>query len=269
MTLPFGQQSFPEIYEQALVQPLFRPFAERLVDEIRPAPGERVLDVACGTGIVARLARERLGRNGAVVGVDVNAGMLAVARRVAADIEWREGDATALPVGEGEQFDVVTCHQGLQFFADRLAALRHMRRAMKPGGRLAIGTWRPEDEVPFGRALREVAERRVGPIMDRRHSLGDSAAVAGLLTDAGFGAVRCDVVSHPVRFADGNVFVRLNAMALVGMSAAGKDMDEAERSRAIEAIVQDSAPVLRDHTDADGLRFDIATTLATATSKPN
>src|SRR5690349_7068610 len=143
MSLPFAQQSFPEMYEQALVGPMFSLWADPLLDEAGLGPGDRVLDVACGTGIVARRARARLGAAGTVVGVDINPGMLAIARRVAPDVEWREGSASALPLQPNERFDVVTCQQGLQFVPDRGAAVHEFRRALAPTGRVAISTWRP------------------------------------------------------------------------------------------------------------------------------
>jgi SAM-dependent methyltransferase len=96
MTLPFAQLSFPGIYERALVGPLFRPFASQLLDALAPTTGEALLDVACGTGITARLAKSRVG-GGRVVGVDVNPGMLAVARSIDPSIDWREGDGDLSP----------------------------------------------------------------------------------------------------------------------------------------------------------------------------
>jgi ubiquinone/menaquinone biosynthesis C-methylase UbiE len=266
MSLPFAQVSFAEMYERELARPLFQPFAEAALDAVKPAPGERVLDVACGTGIVARLARQRVGADGVVVGVDVNPGMLAVARSVAPDVEWREGNALELPVRSGEQFDVVLCHQGLQFFPDKRVAVGHMRRALLPGGRLAVATWCSDDTTPFGRELRTVAEHHVGPIADRRHGFGDEQGVASLLRDAGFQNVRTQRVTRTVRFREGAVFVRLNAMALVGMSAAPKEMSEGERERLTSAILKDSEPVLRRYSNAEGLAFEIASTLAVATT---
>jgi SAM-dependent methyltransferase len=151
MSLPIyamNQASFPEMYERWLVGPLFRPCAELTLDELMLSPRDRVLDIACGTGIVARLAKERLGKSGAVVGIDVSAGMLAVARPAAPDIDWREGDANALPLRGDERFDIVVCQQGLQFFSDKTAAAAEMRRALAQGGRLAVATWRPDEEIP-------------------------------------------------------------------------------------------------------------------------
>ena len=110
MVLPsyaMNQPTFPEMYEKWLVGPLFRPWAEIALDEVNLAEGDRLLDIACGTGIVARTACERLGNAaGFVVGIDLSMDMLAVAKKAAPAIDWREGNAVALPLHEGEQFDV-------------------------------------------------------------------------------------------------------------------------------------------------------------------
>jgi ubiquinone/menaquinone biosynthesis C-methylase UbiE len=260
---PFAQSSFPETYERELVGPLFRPWAELMLDDAGLAAGDRVLDVACGTGIVARLARERVGGTGRVVGVDLSPLMLAVARRVGPGIEWREGDAGALPLRDNEQFDVVVCQQGLQFFPDKPAAARELRRGLAPGGRLAVSTWRPDEELLVLRELRRVAERHVGPIPDRRHSFGEAGPLEALLRDAGFREVRSKTLSRTIRFKDGNVFVRLNAMALVGMSASGKEMGDQDKERTVRAIVHDSAGVVRSNTDEACFAFEIGANVVT------
>lgn len=265
MSIPFAQASFPEMYEQRLVEPLFRPWADLMLDEVGLRATDRVLDVACGTGIVARRAKARIGESGTVVGVDVSGLMLEVARRVAPEIDWREGDAAALPLRNGEQFDVVICQQGLQFFTDRCAPVREMHRALASGGRLAISTWRPDDEVPLGRQLRRIAERHLGPVVDRRHCFGETGPLVAVLRDAGFHDVTAKTVSKVVRFPDGNVFVRMNAMALIGMSQAGKTMSDEERQRLVQTIVQDSDDVRRRYSDGEALAFEISSNIATAT----
>jgi ubiquinone/menaquinone biosynthesis C-methylase UbiE len=262
MSIPFAQLSFPELYEQALVQPLFRPFAEAMIDELVIKPGDRVLDVACGTGIVARLAYERA--RSQVVGIDLSPPMVALARQIASNIEFREGDATALPLQSNEVFDVVTCHQGFQFFPNRLAAARQMRRALAPGGRAAVATWCNDEEYPFLRALRAVVERYLGSIADRRHSLHNEDELANTLRAGGFEDVRVSKVHRWVRFADGAVFVRMNAMALIGMSANGKDMTDVERDRAMSAIMAESQDVLRSQSDGPGLAYELGTNIAIA-----
>ena len=267
MTLPSSATNHPnfaEIYEQALVPHLFRPWAEVLLDQVQLSAGDRVLDIACGTGIGARLAKERLGSGGQVVGVDQSQPMLAVARAVAPSIDWREGNAGALPVDDRTKFDVVLCHQGLQFFPDRPAAVREMRRVLASGGRMAIATWRPVEESPMVRELGGVAERHLGPIVDQRHAFGDGNAIAVLLTDAGLNDISVRTMTRLLRLPDATLFVRLNAMALVGMSSAGKTMDEEKKAQVVSAIVADSGDVIARYADGEGLAFHLGSNVATA-----
>lgn len=257
--------NFAAIYEQFLVGPLFRPWAETIVARVRPVPGDRVLDVACGTGIVARTVRSRVGPDVTVVGVDVSPGMLAVARDRAPDVDWREGNAMDLPLADDERFDVVVCHQGLQFFPDRTAGARQFRRALVPGGRLAVATWRPDDEIPLFREMRSVAERHLGPIADQRHAFADADRLAELLVDAGFHDVEVETLGDTTRFEDGPTFARLNTMALVGMSPAAKAMDDVQRAGVVEAIVEQCVrQVLAHYADGGGIAFANRTNLATA-----
>jgi ubiquinone/menaquinone biosynthesis C-methylase UbiE len=129
-----------EVYERALVPAVFAPWAPMVVALGDPKPGERVLDVACGTGVVARVASQGVGPAGTVVGLDLNPGMLAVAASSAAGqaatgapIRWQEASATKMPLPDAS-FDIVYCQLGLQFFPDRAAALREMHRVLAPGG---------------------------------------------------------------------------------------------------------------------------------------
>ena len=186
------------------------------------------------------MARERLGPEARIVGVDVAPAMLAVARTVDPTIDWREGNAVSLPVSAGEHFTVLTCHQGLQFMPDKPAAIREMRRVLAPGGRIAIATWRSLEDIPGMRDLNEVAERHVGRIVDSRHAFGDATELSNLLIDAGFGDVNVQTLAHDVQFADGALFARLNAMAVIGMSEKGKTMSEAERGELAGRIAADS-----------------------------
>ena len=267
MTLPsyaMNQKTFPEMYERWLVEPLFRPWAEATLDELELSPGDRVLDIACGTGIVARVAQERLDDAGYIVGIDISPDMLAVARAVAPRIDWRVGNAGDLPLHDSEGFDVVICQQGLQFFPDKPAAAAQMRRALTKGGRLAVATWRSDDEISFFRELRRIAEHHLGIIADQRYSFGDAAALEALLWGAGFHEVRSRTISRTIRFRDDAPFLRMNTMALVGMSAAGKNMDDQERKRVVEEIVSESAPTLEPYSDGSELAFELSTNLATA-----
>ena len=260
----FAAMTFTEIYERVLVGPLFRPFAEELIARLQPRQSDSVIDVACGTGIVARVARAKLGPGARIVGVDVAPAMLAVARNVDPTIDWREGNVTSLPVAEGERFSVLTCHQGLQFFPDKAAAAREMHRVLAPGGRVAIATWWTLKDLPIALELNDNAERHVGKIVDARHSFGNPDVLKALLTDAGFHDAGVDTFSHDVRFGDGALYARLNAMAVIGMSEKGKTLNEAERGELAARIAADSQDVIARSTKNGAWVFPLATNIATA-----
>jgi ubiquinone/menaquinone biosynthesis C-methylase UbiE len=260
----FVATTFTEIYERVLVGPLFRPFAEELIARVGLERGDSVIDVACGTGIVARIARERLGHEARIVGADVSPAMLAVARAVDPSIDWREGNAVALPVGAGEQFTVLTCHQGLQFMPDKPAAIREMRRVLAPRGRVAIATWSSLEDIPGMRALNAIAEHHVGVIVDSRHSFGDGNALKHLMVDAGFDNVNVATHAHDVQFVDGALFARLNAMAVIGMSDKGKTMSEVERGELAARIAEESRDAIAKATKNGIFVIRLATNIATA-----
>ena len=179
-------------YERYFVPAIGAPLANDLIELAELRPGERVLDVACGTGVVTRLAAERVG-GGAVAGLDVNPGMLQVARQASGDkaIEWHEASAEALPLGDGT-FDVVLCQMGLQFVPDRLGAVREMRRVLVPGGRVVLNV--PGPTPPPIAVLEQALRRHIGPeaggFVATVFSLHDSEEVGELLEAADFSEVR-------------------------------------------------------------------------------
>ena len=190
--------SAPENYERYFVPVIGAPLATDLIDTAALRPGERVLDVACGTGVVARLAAERVGAAGTVAALDINPGMLAVARSIAPpgrSIEWFETSAEAMPLPD-EAFDVVLCQLGLQFFPDQPAALREMRRVLAPGGRLAIKVVGPAPRifVILAEALARHINPEVGAFMRLVFSLHETGNLQRLMSDAGFRevAIRSD-----------------------------------------------------------------------------
>lgn len=131
-------------YERVTARHILAPWAPSLVDAARITDGARVLDLACGTGIVTRIAAQRAGPRGHVTGVDLNAGMIAVARSLpapeGASVEWLEGSALGIPLPDSS-VGIVLCQQGFQFFPDKPLAMREMRRVLEPGGRLALSVW--------------------------------------------------------------------------------------------------------------------------------
>lgn len=180
-----------EIYEKVRVPGEFEQLARMLLDRVGPERGQTVLDVACGTGIVARLAAERVGESGHVTGLDRDSAMLAVARanapRACAPLAWRVGDALALPFAAGA-FDVVLCQQGLQFFPDRLGALREMKRVLAPGGRFGTCLWQSSDFDPFTIAAGEALARHVSreAAEQATYTYGDADELRALIEAAGF-----------------------------------------------------------------------------------
>lgn len=186
-----------ENYERYLVPAIGEPSARRVVEAAAPREGDRVLDVACGTGIAARLAAERVGGTGAVAGVDPTPPMLEVARSLSPGIDWRSGTAELLPFDDGA-FDAVVCSLGFQFFADRAGALREMRRVLAPGGRMALCT--PGPTPPLMAAIEESLVRYIGPeasaFVRGVFSVHDTGQVRRLVDQAGFADV--EVTAGPL-----------------------------------------------------------------------
>lgn len=235
--------SAAEIYERFLVPPLFAPWADDLIDRAMVGPGDRVLDVACGTGIVARRAAARTGA-GAVTGLDISRGMLAVARTTETDgpdITWVEGDALRLPFPD-RSFEVVFCQQGLQFFPDRRQAIAEMYRVLVPGGRVAISVWRGVEDNPYGEAVATAVARRVGNAAAGEVRSPFSAAVgdglADLLTGAGFTEVRAETVTLPMREPDLPALVEADVMAYPATGAAIAAWPASRRRALVAEIVE-------------------------------
>ncbi|HET7875872.1 MAG TPA: methyltransferase domain-containing protein, partial [Methylomirabilota bacterium] len=205
--------SFAENYERYLVPAIFGPWARDLLDLAIPKPGERLLDVACGSGIAARLAAERVGPTGSVVGVDIDPAMLVVARKAfgAAKIDWRQADATALPL-EDRSFDVVICQEGLQYIADRAAALREMHRVLVPRGRLAVSCWRPIEYSPGFLALAEVLAEHAGAeaaaLAAAPFAFWDVGGLRAVILRAGFEIVSTFDAVRTLHFPSCEEFVR-------------------------------------------------------------
>lgn len=192
--------SAPENYERYFVPAIGAPLAAALVDVADPQPGERVLDVACGTGVVTRLVAKRLGSTGAVAGLDLNPGMLAVARSVpasGASIEWHAGSAEQLPFSDNA-FDLVTCQMGLQFFPHKATALKQVRRVLAPGGRVVLNL--PGPTPPLFQSFADALLRHLGPqaagFVHVVFSLHDAGEVRALMMEVGFENVRVEAVTE-------------------------------------------------------------------------
>jgi SAM-dependent methyltransferase len=256
-------------YEESLVEPMFIPWAEYLLDQVDPMPGERLLDVATGPGTVARLAAVRVGAGGGVVGVDLSDAMLLIARGKpqladAAPIEYRQSPAAPLDVPDST-FDVVTCQQGLQFFPDRAAATRELLRALRPGGRMGLAVWSTIDRNPvFDRLAAAIGDVFGEDAADRYRGgpwgLGDRRTLEALVSGAGFRDLRIEEVVRPARFAGGAPQLERSLAASVAMSDIATATPEVRR--ALRAAI---ASRLQPLTDPDGaVSSDLTSHIAAA-----
>jgi len=255
--------SGPEIYERSLVSAIFAPFAEGLVALAAPPSGARALDIACGTGVVTRAVAQRVGTTGRVVGLDLSAAMLAVARVVPSPagpvIEWQEGNALALPFPD-QTFDLVTCQQGVQFFPDRAGGLREMHRVLVSGGRVALSIWGPLQRSPGFTILADALARHVAPgLLDGPFSLSEPKEVRSLLVGAGFQDVTIQPVTNLVRFPSTEAFL---ADYIAGSPLAGTLAKVDDRVRA--TIGREVSEALVAHKVADGIAFPIESQFALA-----
>ena len=186
-----------EDYEKFLVPALFEEWAPKMLAAANVGEDDHVLDVACGTGIVARYAVSEVGDGGRVVGLDATEAMLAVAEGIEPRVEWQAGDAGALPF-DGGAFDAVICQSGLMFFPDPVEAIREMWRTLRPGGRLAVQVWAScQAQDIFADIVEEHAGRVVADQYRTPWNLSDPTGLLGLFRTAGLHAV--DLRTEPGR----------------------------------------------------------------------
>ena len=136
-----------EVYEEFFVPALFAQWVAPMLDAVDAHSGDRVIDIGTGTGVLARAALRRVGPAGSVIAVDPNEGMLAVAARLAPELDIRRGTAEQLPVADS-QMTCTTCQFALMFVEDRALAVSEMARVTSPGGRVAVATWAAIEESP-------------------------------------------------------------------------------------------------------------------------
>jgi ubiquinone/menaquinone biosynthesis C-methylase UbiE len=254
-----------EVYEHHLVPAMFASWAPLLLEAADVQLGERVLDVASGTGVVARLSAQRIGDAGRVVGLDVNAAMLAVARSLppgpGAAIEWCEASALAMPLPDAA-FDGVLCQQGLQQFPDRLAALGEMYRVLQSPGRLAACVWGRIEGSPGMAALVEALEQHVSlaAANNRRapFALGDADELGRLVDDAGLHDVSIRTLTGTARFPSPEKLVEFQ-LAATPLSTLGGMSEET-----FAAVVSDVDAALRAYVTGQGLSFPMEAHLVVA-----
>jgi ubiquinone/menaquinone biosynthesis C-methylase UbiE len=262
--------SSPELYQRYLVPAITIKWAKDLVDRAQPNAGDAVLDIACGTGVVTRLAAKKAGQ-GQVTGLDLNAAMLAVARNVTDEgtsIRWIEGSALDLPFPPGS-FEVVLCQLGVQFFPDQGRALREMRRVLKDAGRAAMSVYSPIERTPgahaFVQALDEVLGADASRIKRSEHSFESPAQLETLLKQAGFQAVDVQIVGQTIVFPSVLDYVRFQLLA-TPMTALLKERSEPERHAIIASVASKTASFSAP-ASLDGGRFSFPQEAYVATAR--
>jgi SAM-dependent methyltransferase len=250
-----------EVYDQMFVPALFAQWGDIVAEAARLAPGQRVLDVACGTGILALAAAARVGPSGAVAALDANDGMLDVARRKSSAIDWRSGRAEALPFDNGS-FDAVVSQFGMMFFDDPVAALREMMRVLRSGGRVTVAVWDAVDRSPGYSALAALLQRlfgeRIADAFRAPFVLGHRQRLLSLCADAGID--RATVTPHNalVRFASVGALVTAER-ACVWTLGGLLDDGQFERLRAEAGVA------LRPFVQGDGtIAFDVPALIMSA-----
>jgi ubiquinone/menaquinone biosynthesis C-methylase UbiE len=254
-----------DTYERSMVPAVFEPWGRRLVETAEIGKGDRVLDVACATGIVARLAAERVGTEGAITGLDLMPGMLDVARTSAAKdqsaIDWVEGDAGTMSLPDGS-FDVVLCQQGLQFFPDKVGALREMRRVLAEGGRAIISVWRSIDRSPAVAALQDAiathASEAAG-FLPFAFSYTSRTDLRRDLEEAGFSDISVRIEIGAVRFESIGDYLT----TYLGSTPVGGVVASLPRENQI-ALAKQVTQNLSDYVDDMGFTFPQETHIATA-----
>ncbi len=240
-----------EAYEARFVPALFAGWAERLVDEVDIPEGARVLDVACGTGAVARVAADRAGGAGSVVGLDLNEAMLTVAKRIRPDLEWRQGDASELPFPD-DSFDVVTCQAALMFVPDPEGAVREMARVVTPEGRVGVQVWDRRADQPAYDPFIDVVERRAGPeavsLLNAYFNRGDRSMLEASFRSAGLVVDATSTESRTMRFS--------SIGELVAIEVQSTPLGERLSEDIVRAIVDDARVALRPFS-TDGEALDV------------
>jgi ubiquinone/menaquinone biosynthesis C-methylase UbiE len=251
-----------ESYERFMVPSLFAPWASYLVQRANPQLGELVLDIACGTGVLARNIVPLVGSRGIVIGLDVNPDMIDTARAAAERdhlaIEWHISPAEHLPFPD-EHFDLILCQFGLMFFSDKQAALKEMHRVLKKGGRVVLSVWQGLDRHPFYQTVHDVSLRYFGKSsVETVFSLGNFNELRELLINSGFRQVEIEPMSLTAHFPQPEEFlaweIDINLAEAPALQKLDKDAQQAIMTAArqdmqspLEKVMQDDQVVLPFH----------------------
>lgn len=251
-------------YEALFVPALFEQYAQKVADVVRVGKGERVLDVACGTGILARESLKRVGPSGRVAGIDPVAGMIEVAKQIAPDVEWRQGKAESLPFPD-ESFDAVVSQFGLMFFMDRAQAIQEMLRVLSSRGRLAVAVWDSLQNIPAYASAVELLQRTAGQqaadALRAPFVLGDRNELSKMFSEVG--AKSIEVTTHPGTALFPSIRIMVEADLRGWLPMMGVNLSEEQ----ISQILDEAEAALGAYATSDGqVRFDLSAHIVTGSA---
>ena len=257
-----------EAYERFIAQNLFLPWSADLLKRAAPDKGSRVLDLACGSGIVARQVAPMLGRAGTLVGLDISQPMLDVAGSLMSEdgpsVEWRQGSGTEMPFEDGS-FDLVVCQQGLQFFPDHQTGMNEIFRVLAPAGRVGLSVWRGLEHQPVMRAMDGAASKHIGPgAFGPPFSLGDASRLAELAKNSGFQDIDIQQPELSIRVKDPDSFLPMMLQGAAAVLPQFQELTPENRQAAIKKMHADLTEQLDDYLDGDELRMDMTVNVLTA-----
>lgn len=257
-----------ETYEREWVPGLFEPWAIALLAFANARDATRILDVACGSGIVARRASQQRGRHARVTGIDLNPNMIAVARAAAdheqVPVDWRTGSAESLPFADGE-FDLVLCQQGLQFVPDRARAVAEMHRVLAGNGHVALALWHGLDRHPLMAEMNDVIHRHLGvPALAIPFSFGEPEAIRSLLENAGFRDVEMESRSMVAQLPDADRYAALQIDVIAAAIPAMQQLDDNARANLLATVTDEMTAIARKAARGNRVAIPMHATLARA-----